>query len=207
MNRWENKPAETSETTHSVSLAGCVVVASPGMQPGLFERSVCIILEHTAERTVGLLLNKRLDADIAPIWEHIFQGDEDEISEPKSLDHINFGGPTSGPIVAIHRERELAEGGNELGVYLAAETDHLKSLAMQDGLDYRLFVGHAVWEPAELEKQIVDGHWHLLPAIPELVFNDESSMWSRAIRTVGNEIVQSLVPTELECAIVDGELN
>jgi putative transcriptional regulator len=99
----------------------------------------------------------------------------------------------------------LAEGGNEFGIYLAAQAEHLKQLVTASQNPFRLYVGHTSWGPTELEQQIVNGDWHVLPAVPELVFDDESTMWHRAVRTIGNNVLESI--TGLPASSVMGMLN
>jgi putative transcriptional regulator len=108
-----------------------------------------------------------------------------------AVSHINFGGPQNGPVLAIHDNELLAEGGNSQGVYLSAQTETLRKIAQVTPDHCRLFIGHAVWQVSQLETEIVNGDWHVLPAIPELVFSDENSMWAKGIQTVGNGIILS----------------
>jgi putative transcriptional regulator len=171
-----------------VSLAGFLLVAAPGVQDPVFSRSVCMIVEHSDEHTIGIMLNKPLAIDTKLLWSQLLDGVEKPVN---LLGHVNFGGPTNGPVLAIHDNKQLAEGGNDQGIYLSAQAETLKKIA-QDSPDHcRIFVGHSVWSVSQLETEIVDGKWHILPAVPELVFADEQSMWSHGIRSVGNEIILS----------------
>jgi putative transcriptional regulator len=201
MSRW--KEQSVGPEVPRISLAGTVLVAAPQWTDSVYGRSVCIVVEHSAKQAIGIVLNKRLEIDISPIWNFISDGASHEMAI--STPHINFGGPQSGPIVAIHQDKMLAEGGNEFGVYLAAQADHLKQLFTASQNPFRLYIGHALWGPHELEQQIVDGAWHVLPAVPELVFDDEATMWHRAVRTIGNNVLESI--TGLPASRVVGLLN
>jgi putative transcriptional regulator len=181
------KDENSGETVPRVSLAGYLTVAAPGVQDPVFARSVCIIVEHSPERTVGIMLNRPLELDTNPLWEQLLEGAE---KPTHAVSHVNFGGPQNGPVLAIHDHKQLAEGGNNQGVYLSAQTETLKKLAQVAPQHCRLFIGHAVWQVSQLEQEIVNGDWHVLPAIPELVFADEVHMWTRSIQAVGNGIIQ-----------------
>jgi putative transcriptional regulator len=183
MNRTNVTPP-TDGHSDRVSLAGCILVASPGVSDGLFGRSVCMVLEHSEKHAVGLVLNKRLEIDASAFFGHLMPG-----STSPTETHINFGGPQSGPILAIHDDQELAEGGNNLGVYLSVQVEHLKKLTQSTNRRFRLFAGHATWGPTELDHQVIAGNWHVLPAVPELIFDEESHIWPKAIRTVANQIL------------------
>jgi putative transcriptional regulator len=148
------------------------------------------------------MLNRRLAVDSGAFLEQLLDG---AVSTESTISYVNFGGPQNGPVLAIHDNQQLAEGGNSLGVYLSAQTDTLKKLAMTTPEHCRLFVGHAVWQVSQLETEIINGDWHILPAVPELVFADEHIMWSRGIQTVGNGIVQAA--TGLSSVMAQPNLN
>jgi putative transcriptional regulator len=171
-----------------VSLAGYLAIAATGNQDPVLGRSVCIIVEHSDERAVGIMLNRRLAIKTAGIWDELLKGEAQAVN-PAS--YINFGGPLDGPLLAIHDHEQLAEGGNNQGVFLSAQSETLKKLALVAPEHCRLFIGNVVWPHSKLERDIVDGKTHVLPAVPELVFAEEQSMWQLAIQTVGNGIVAS----------------
>lgn len=185
-----------------ISLAGRLLIAAPCVQDPVFCRSVCIVVEHSTEQTIGIMLNRRLAVDSNAFLEQLLDGAE---STESSISYVNFGGPQNGPVLAIHDNQQLAEGGNSQGVYLSAQTDTLKKLAITTPEHCRLFVGHAVWQVSQLETEIINGDWHILPAVPELVFADEHIMWARGIQTVGNDIVQAA--TGLASNMAQPDLN
>lgn len=187
MNRTPKIP-NSDDLAPRISLAGYLMVAAPGVQDPVFARSVCIIVENSAERTIGIMLNRPLAIDTTSLLEQLLEG----AAKPQNaVSHINFGGPQNGPVLAIHDNELLAEGGNSQGVYLSAQTETLRKIAQVTPDHCRLFIGHAVWQVSQLETEIVNGDWHVLPAIPELVFSDENSMWTKGIQTVGNGIIRS----------------
>jgi putative transcriptional regulator len=179
----------SKEEFQRISLAGSLLVAAPGIQDPVFARSVCIIVEHTKTQTIGIMLNRRLEMDSAPLLEQLLEG---AARPANSVAYVNFGGPQSGPVLAIHDDQKLAEGGNSQGIYLSAQSDLLKKIAKTTPNHCRLYIGHAVWQVSQLETEIINGDWHVLPAVPELVFADEHRMWSLGIQTVGNSIIQSV---------------
>lgn len=187
MNRVPTSSGSKDENPR-ISLAGFLLVAAPGVQDPVFANSVCIIVEHSKEQTIGIMLNRRLAMETESFWDQLLEG----AAKPANSDsHVNFGGPQNGPVLAIHDNQMLAEGGNSQGVYMSAQSETLKKLA-QSTLDHcRLFIGHAVWQVSQLETEIINGDWHVLPAVPELVFADEHTMWARGIQAVGNGIIQA----------------
>ncbi len=191
MNR-QNKP-ETAKEDERVSLAGYLLVASPEMADPVFSHTVCLVVEHTAKHAIGVVLNKPMTLDPKPLWTELFQsGSKPEVT----LSHFNFGGPKSGPILAIHSDSSLAEGGNNQGVYLSAQVETLRKLASTTPAHMRWIIGHANWGPSQLETEIVDGAWRLVPATPNLVFANETEMWEDAIRWIGRSIIHDITGIE-----------
>lgn len=169
-------------------LGGVLLVASPTWSDKLFGRSVCMIVHQGSEGTVGIVLNRILETDADGLWKQL-AGKEAACKNAR----VNFGGPMSGPVVAIHDQAELAEYDPGGGVYLAAQVSALQQLVtMESEHQLRIVVGQAGWEPGKLEQQIQDGKWLAVPLKRELVFSPEDEMWARSIRAIGNHFVTEI---------------
>ena len=184
-------PSENPESiSPKLSLAGHLLVAAPQVEDELFGKTVCLVLEHRVEQSIAVVLNRPFALDVRPLWEQLTQGLTKTAKPPH---HLNFGGPNSGPVVAIHDREMLAEGGNGNGIYMAAQVETLKKLALIPPEHYRLLVGHTSWKPGQLEQEIMDGIWYPIPASPDLVFVDDYDMWRESMRMVGGLVVQSVI--------------
>ncbi len=95
---------------------------------------------------------------------------------------VHFGGPLSGPVLAIHQESQFAEAETGIGIYVAAQKQHLEDLLRQEAGPYRLIVGHLGWQTEQIEQEIEAGAWHVVPATVEAVFSPAAEMWPRLIR-------------------------
>ncbi len=189
MNRLPPSENPKSESP-KLSLAGLLLVAAPQVDDDLFGKSVCLVLEHKVEQSIAVVLNRPFALDVLPLWEQLTQGLTKTAAPPH---HLNFGGPNSGPVVAIHDRESLAEGGNGNGIYLAAQVETLKKLALVPPEHYRLLVGHAAWTSGQLEQEIMNGIWYPIPASPDLVFVDDYDMWRESMRRVGGLVFQSVL--------------
>ena len=172
-----------------LSLEGSLLIASPRLEDAVFGRSVCLVVEHTEKAVAGVVLNRPVISDVLPLWKQLTDGCQKTAEPPR---HLHFGGPVSGPVVAVHDQETLADAGNGQGVYLAAQVDTLKKLVFIAPEHYRLVVGHAAWEATQLVQQIQAGLWYVLPASPELVFSADEEMWTRGIRRAVTLILQHL---------------
>jgi putative transcriptional regulator len=95
---------------------------------------------------------------------------------------LHFGGPLSGPVVAIHQMSQFAEAETGTGIYVAAQKQHLEDLIRRQVGPYRLIVGHLGWKTEELDGEIEAGIWHVVPATVDTVFSAATEMWPRLIR-------------------------
>lgn len=98
------------------------------------------------------------------------------------LGQLHFGGPVSGPVVALHGTSELAEMETGSGIYVAAQRDHLEQLVREHSDQFRLIVGHLRWSPGALQSEVQQGLWHPIDATAEDVFAPAIGMWPRLVR-------------------------
>jgi putative transcriptional regulator len=95
---------------------------------------------------------------------------------------VHFGGPLSGPVVAIHGSSKHAEAETGSGIYVAAQKQHLEALVRNKLSPYRLIIGHVGWQNKQLSDELAAGVWHIVPATTEAVFTSDQDMWPRLVR-------------------------
>ncbi len=180
-NRLEQSP------THN--LAGHLLVASPDWQHGLYGRTVCLVVHHSSQRAIGVVLNRHLPMPAGELWQKL-AGDK----PVRSTAAVHFGGPQAGPVVAVHDRRDLAEFTSAEGVYIAAQIHNLQQLvASPTGeAQVKIIVGQADWGSGELDRQFAEGNWLPLPVSSGLVFAEDSEMWPRAMHRVGDLVVATM---------------
>jgi len=105
---------------------------------------------------------------------------------------VHFGGPVSGPVVAIHGSPDFAEAEAGDGIYVAAQKEHLEKL-MKSGTDFRLILGHSAWSARQLADEFAAGYWHVLPATAETVLPVRIDLWPYLIRRATGASVASWV--------------
>ena len=159
-----------------------LLVATPLIGDGNFERTVVLLLEHTAEGAVGLVLNRPSSLVIAELltgWEEV----------PGVL---FSGGPVS-PEGLIGLSREWP-GSSESGwtrilddVGSVDLSSGAEQLAGRPGL--RLFFGYAGWEATQLEGEIAAGAWFVVdPAPGDVLTEDPDGLWRSVLARQPNEV-------------------
>ncbi len=178
----------TNRLKQEIHFQGCILVAAPSWNSGLYARCVCLLVHHGEEGSVGVFLNRSMSESPADLWEHL-AGDAG-----KSMHRtLHFGGPKSGPVIAVHNRPDLAEFASADGVYFAAQLENLQRLlAAEDKAEVRIIVGQAAWKPGELDNELREGKWLPIPVTPQLVFSNEDEMWGRAMRQIGNHYVVAI---------------
>jgi putative transcriptional regulator len=100
----------------------------------------------------------------------------------KALGTIHFGGPLSGPLVAVHDSSEYAEAEAGKGIYVAAQREMLETLVKQNRGSFRLIVGHLGWSIEQLRSERQAGFWHMIDATDEDIFVGDQDLWPSLIR-------------------------
>lgn len=106
---------------------------------------------------------------------------------------IHFGGPLSGPLLALHGEPQAAESEAGPGVYVAAQQQHLRQLVQQHDSDFRLIIGHSGWSTRQLRDELLAGYWHVLPATRENTLPVHDDLWPRLLRRAAGVSLASWV--------------
>ncbi len=94
---------------------------------------------------------------------------------------LHFGGPVAGPIFALHVEPLSIETQGLERLTVAVQQELVCRLLANSG-NVRLMIGHAGWQPGQLEQEIQAGYWYTLPANPEIIANAHEDMWYEWVR-------------------------
>ncbi len=169
--------------------AGRLLVATPVITESPFARAVVLLLDHDADGSVGVVLNRPtgvgVDA-VLPGWgAHltgppvVFQGG------PVALDSAL--GVAAVPVVpstqlppGLRPLESTGGSGSSLGlVDLDAPPDELGRLVPA----MRIFVGYSGWDAGQLVEEVAQGAWVVVAAAPDDAFTvDPEGMWRAVLR-------------------------
>jgi putative transcriptional regulator len=166
------------------SLRGKLLLAGPTLKDPNFDRTVVLIMEHTEEGAMGLVLNRPSDAvvgDAVPDLDWVTDGD----------DPVYVGGPVAPTGVIVLAEWSdpaqavvLVDG--DLGFVPgdAEDTDALASAIRRA----RVYAGHAGWGPGQLEEEVAEEAWIVEAPLREELFSAEpEGLWAAVLRRKGRE--------------------
>ena len=165
------------------SLAGHLLVASPQLQDPNFSQSVVLMIQHTEEGALGVVLNRPGEKTIEEVWELI------EFEPCPRYDAVYVGGPVPGPIIAVHTSKELADQPIGGGLFASTHNVHVDALVRQTEHPVRLFSGHSGWGGGQLEGEMQVGGWLTAPATIDDVFSDHESLWRTVTSRIGFSIM------------------
>ena len=105
---------------------------------------------------------------------------------------VNAGGPSDGPVMALHTQESFADLRVVPGVFLAIQKDNVDWMVRHADSPYRIYVGTAYWEAGQLEEEVAQGDWLVLPASRDLLFATPDDLWRNALREFGRSFVRSV---------------
>jgi putative transcriptional regulator len=156
------------------SLRGQLLIAAPSLFD-YFRRSVILVLEHSDEGAMGVVLNRRsetLVADAVPALAAL----------PGAEEAVYVGGPVApGSVVALGEFDDPSEAGSHLLGSLGTLDPDRPSRSLQR---LRVYAGYAGWSPGQLDEELEQGAWIVEAADEEDPFTD-GDIWSEALRRKG----------------------
>jgi putative transcriptional regulator len=173
------------------NLVGKLLVASPRVPAGFpFGRTVVLVLQHNHDGVFGVVLNRPASAEMQVAWQQAVG--QSLFAEEKLVS----GGPVQGPVLAIHREAELAEVEIQGGLFVSVQKDAIEQLRelelYEDSVPYRIVLGAVNWPPSQLQNEIDNGAWFLVDAEPELIFSDPTALWEQSVRLYGADSIRRI---------------
>ena len=163
---------------------GMILIAPPMMEDPNFRRTVVFLCEHTDVGSFGLILNRPLDAHLNDVLEGVTDA---------SL-QLQQGGPVqTDTLHYLHALGDRVPGAIQVtdGVFWGGDFEVLRSLISNGEVAsaaVRFFLGYAGWSPTQLEAEIEQGGWILLPNAGDIVFSDDPvELWRSSLRRMGGE--------------------
>jgi putative transcriptional regulator len=154
---------------------GILLVARPGLEDPRFSETVVLVTQTDDFQTLGVILNRPSDMALSELM-------PDSEAARRHAEPLFYGGPVLGrSIVALFRS--AAPPGEPAfhvlkNLYLSMHPAIVERLLGDPQARYRLYAGFSGWRPRQLEGEMLQDSWYLLPADEEIVFRkDTSGLW------------------------------
>jgi putative transcriptional regulator len=165
------------------SLAGQILIASPGLRDPRFDHTVILMVRHSPGGALGIVLNR-------PLGERPLASLLDDIGEKNSGAtgslRIFSGGPVQPEIGFVihstdyHRPETVEIDGR---VAMTSSREILRDIASRHGPEKMLVAfGYAGWGPGQLENELAQGAWFTAAEDGKLIFEeDRDKVWDNAM--------------------------
>jgi putative transcriptional regulator len=166
---------------------GQLLIAEPMLGDPNFDRSVVLMIEHNADGALGVVLNRPTELEVDAV-----------LSEWAALaaapSVLYMGGPVEqNGVLALGRRRAVdaeVPGWTQVLGDVGTVDLHLDPDDLRDGLDgIRFFAGYSGWGGGQLETELAEGAWLVVPAEAGDVFAaDPETMWRSVLRRQGGKV-------------------
>ena len=168
------------------STKGSLLVAVPLMDEPTFRRTVIYMLQHDEEGALGLVINRPTDEqDLPGLDPWMF-----ELSQPQV---VFQGGPVqSNTLIGV--AAVTADGDSEAFVQIdgdlgTVDLGRLPSEILEGLRSLRLFRGYAGWGSGQLDAELEEGAWLVLPSTDDDVFSPHpQGLWRNVLRRAGGRL-------------------
>jgi putative transcriptional regulator len=162
---------------------GQLLVATPMIGDGNFDRGVVFVIEHTADGTLGVVLNRPTGQAVevpGATWtatlgkpDVLFAGGPVSPETVLTLAHLKPGSEAPGwthvwdRVVTLDPEAEIED-----------VIPHVAGA--------RLFAGYAGWSPGQLNTEVDSGAWFVVDADPhDILSSQPEGLWEFVLRRQG----------------------
>ncbi len=169
--------------------APCFLIAVPQLGDPNFQRGVVLMMEHSDEGSMGLVINRASSLDMGTFCESqemqlkgdrgalVYQGGPVQTDRAFILHASEHQGPETEPVVD--------------DVKLSYSLESLKMLAESPPRKWRVYLGYAGWGPGQLASEITSGAWLVSRPTRGLIFDTApDKVWDEALRDMGIDPVQ-----------------
>jgi len=162
--------------------AGKLLISEPFLPDIYFRRSVVLLIDHSDEGTIGIVLNKPVHVKISDVVDDFVNVDLPLYSGgPIDVENIFF----------IHRINDYITSSEKIvdNIFWGGDKDevamYLKS-SFFSSKDVRAFLGYSGWEPGQLSEELKKGSWIVSNLNANIIFNtNPEDLWKAVVANLG----------------------
>ena len=163
---------------------GKILISEPFLRDVTFGRSVILLVDHTEEGSMGLVINKPLPLLLNEI-----------IMEFKYLNEIPLykGGPVAtDTLFYLHTLTDIPGSISiSKGLYLNGDFEEINKYILQGNEingHIRFFLGYSGWESEQLHNEIKENTWLVSEEEKSYLMKDNTKdMWRKALEKLGSK--------------------
>ena len=170
------------------NLSNQFLLAMPHLDGSYFGRSLVYICQHNQNGSMGLIVNKPLNSNSSsPVLNEL------KLINLKPKPSVYIAGPVNLKAAMILHDNNYALSNTiKLSSNLSLTSDRkiLSDIKIGRGpISFRIGLGYSGWTNGQLEEEIKNGDWFVLPMDSELIFNiSDEKKWDYACNQIGINI-------------------
>ena len=174
------------------SLQGCLLIATPALVDPHFFHSVVLIVEHNEDGATGVVLNRPTQMTVAEAWQQV------SAAPYPNAAPVFQGGPCPGPLIVLHNQEAASQIEVLPGVHYSTDAAKIAWLIAHDAAPMKFIVGYAGWQAEQLEGELAESAWVVVPATAGQIFGDPENLWATMAKTfLRNRTVPNVDPKAL----------
>ena len=173
------------ETNHIVPAQGKILISEPFLCDCIFGRSVILLVDHTQEGTMGLVLNKPLPVCLNDILEGFNYHDNIPLYK---------GGPLGTDTLFYLHTLEGIEDSLPIsdGLYLNGDFDAVREYMLQGNPikgKIRFFLGYSGWGYKQLCRELEENTWLVSTESKDILMDENASaeLWKNSLGKLGSK--------------------
>jgi putative transcriptional regulator len=177
----------------SESLRGKLLIAGPQLLDPNFWRTVVLIVEHSPEGALGLVLNRPAENTVGEAVPQL-----DGLLDPE--EPLFVGGPVAPSSVIVLGQFERPDQAalisfGDIGVLRSGAVEADEGVSLRRG---RAFIGHSGWGPGQLDDELERGDWIIDGARERDAFTERpGDLWSEVlVRKGGSYALVARMPPD-----------
>ncbi len=162
---------QIKEVTHLE--AGNIIISKGFWNNEIMQRSVILIIEHSDQSSMGLILNKESNLQV-----------NEALPDLDVNRRLQYGGPVNTKMISfVHQQKYLSNAVNIVNdIYWGGNIYQLQSLIKKNEIvenEIKFYAGYVQWEPGKLEKEISENQWWVEEiTINEILETHNYDMWA-----------------------------
>ena len=163
---------------------GKILISEPFLPDTFFNRSIVYLTDHTAQGSVGFILNRKLDLQVSAAIAGFEDWDE----------NLSMGGPVAPDTLHyLHNlgdlipKSVLVEG----NIFWGGDIDSIRDLIKAGKIkqsQIRFFLGYSGWSAGQLERELLENSWVITTVNSEIIMNNRGDdTWKNVLRSFKNK--------------------
>jgi len=169
--------------------AGMFLVATRELTDPWFGQTVVLLLDHDNDGSLGLIVNRRVQATLSDALP--------DLEQPEADRHrVFFGGPLGyhRVFMLLRRDEPVPDALHiAADIYFSADRAVLDQALQQQTPDSELhfYIGYASWTAGQLAHELARGSWHL-------VSGNSAAVFEPATENLWEQLIEELEPPGIE---------